>query len=38
MKKPLTIKRSVFIGNRAKYAAYALEGGKVQFFVQGDFR
>jgi len=26
----------VFIGNRAKYAAIALEGGKVQSFVQGE--
>lgn len=29
------IDRPVFIGNRAKYAAYALESGKVQKFVQG---
>ena len=34
--KTFNIKRSVFIGNRAKYAAYALETGKVQFFVQGE--
>ena len=29
------IERPVFIGNRAKYAAYALEGGKIQRFIQG---
>jgi hypothetical protein len=29
------IKKAVYIGNRAKYAAYALEGGKIQNFVQG---
>ena len=29
------IDRPVFIGNRAKYAAYALESGKIQKFVQG---
>ena len=34
--KTFNFKRPVFIGNRAKYAAYALEGGKVQFFVQGE--
>ena len=28
------IKQSVFIGNRAKYASYALEGGKLQNFIQ----
>ena len=36
VEKTFNIKRSVFIGNRAKYAAYALETGKVQFFVQGE--
>ena len=34
--KTFNFKRPVYIGNRAKYAAYALEGGKVQFFVQGE--
>ena len=34
--KTFNIKRSVFIGSKAKYAAYALETGKVQFFVQGE--
>ena len=34
--KTFNYKRSVFIGNRAKYAAYALEGGKVQYFIQGE--
>ena len=31
-----SIKKSVFIGNKAKYAVYALEGGKIQNFVQGE--
>ena len=34
--KTFNYKRSVFIGNRAKYAAYALECGKVQYFIQGE--
>ena len=34
--KTFNYKRPVFIGNRAKYAAYALEGGKVQYFIQGE--
>ena len=29
------IKKAVFIGNRATHAAYALEGGKIQNFIQG---
>tara|TARA_Y100000401_G_scaffold86483_1_gene71806 strand:- start:2026 stop:2565 length:540 start_codon:yes stop_codon:yes gene_type:complete len=33
--RTFNIKRPVFIGNRAKYAAYALEGGKIQNFIQG---
>ena len=36
--KTFNIKRSVFIGNRAKYAAYALEGGKIQNFIQGRMK
>ena len=32
--KTFNYKRPVFIGNRAKYAAYALERGKVQYFIQ----
>ena len=35
VEKTFNIKRPVFIGNRAKYAAYALEGGKIQTFIQG---
>ena len=35
VKRTFNIKRPVFIGNRAKYAAYALEGGKIQNFIQG---
>ena len=35
IKKTFNIKRPVFIGNRARYAAYALEGGKLQNFIQG---
>ena len=34
--KTFNFKRPVFIGNRAKYAAYALERGKVQVFIQGE--
>ena len=34
-KRTFNIERPVFIGNRAKYAAYALEGGKIQNFIQG---
>ena len=33
--RTFNIKRPVFIGNRAKHAAYALEGGKIQNFIQG---
>tara|TARA_A100001391_G_scaffold180076_1_gene145349 strand:- start:433 stop:972 length:540 start_codon:yes stop_codon:yes gene_type:complete len=33
--RTFNIQRPVFIGNRAKYAAYALEGGKIQNFIQG---
>ena len=33
--RTFTIKRPVFIGNRAKHAAYALERGKIQNFIQG---
>ena len=36
--KTFNIKRPVFIGNRAKYAAYALEGGKIQNFIQGRMK
>ena len=35
VEKTFNIIRPVFIGNRAKYAAYALEGGKIQNFIQG---
>jgi len=35
IKRVFDIKKSVYIGNRAKYAKYALEGGKIQYFVQG---
>ena len=34
-RRRFTIKNTVFIGNRAKHAAYALEGGKIQNFIQG---
>ncbi len=33
--KNYNYKRRVYIGNTAKYSIYALEGGKVQQFVQG---
>ena len=35
VKRVFSIKKSVYIGNKAKYAVYALEGGKIQTFVQG---
>ena len=35
IEKTFNIKKPVFIGNRARYAAYALEGGKIQNFIQG---
>ena len=34
VKRTFDLKKSVFIGNRVKYASYALEGGKIQFFIQ----
>ena len=34
-RRTFNIDRPVFIGNRAKHAAYALEGGKIQNFIQG---
>ena len=33
--KAYSYKRRVYIGNTAEYSIYALEGGKVQQFVQG---
>ena len=36
VEKTFNYKKPFFIGNRAKYAAYALEGGKVQVFIQGE--
>jgi len=33
--KNYNIKRPVYIGNTVKYAAYALESGKIQTFIQG---
>ena len=33
--RTFNIKRPVFIGNRATHAAFALESGKVQNFIQG---
>jgi len=33
--RTFNIKKTVFIGNTVKYASYALEGGKIQNFVQG---
>ena len=34
-RRTFNIDRPVFIGNRATHAAYALEGGKIQNFIQG---
>jgi len=36
IKRKFDIKRSVYIGNKAQYSLYALESGKVQFFLQGE--
>tara|TARA_A100001515_G_scaffold49244_1_gene38969 strand:- start:908 stop:1459 length:552 start_codon:yes stop_codon:yes gene_type:complete len=36
VKKTFNFKKPVFIGNRAKYAAYALENPKVATFIQGS--
>ena len=36
VKRAFNYKKAVFIGNRAKYSIYALEGGKVQSFIQGS--
>ena len=36
VKRAFNYKRPVYIGNKAKYAVYALEGGKVQSFIQGS--
>ena len=33
--RTFNIKKTVFIGNTVKYASYALEGGKIQNFIQG---
>ena len=36
VKRAFNYKRPVYIGNKAEYAVYALEGGKVQLFIQGS--
>ena len=36
IKKTFNFKKPVFIGNRARYAAYALENPKVATFIQGS--
>ena len=36
VKRAFNYKKPVFIGNKAEYAVYALEGGKVQLFIQGS--
>ena len=36
VKRVFNYKRPVYIGNRVEYAQYALEGGKVQLFIQGS--
>lgn len=36
VKRVFNYKRPVYIGNRVEYAVYALEGGKVQLFIQGS--
>ena len=36
VERAFNYKRPVYIGNRVDYAVYALEGGKVQSFIQGS--
>ena len=36
VKRAFNYTRPVYIGNRVDYAVYALEGGKVQSFIQGS--
>ena len=36
VKRAFNYKRPVYIGNKAKYSIYALEGGKLQMFIQGS--
>ena len=36
VKRVFNYNRPVYIGNRVEYAVYALEGGKVQLFIQGS--
>tara|TARA_R100000773_G_scaffold30782_1_gene26285 strand:+ start:38 stop:574 length:537 start_codon:yes stop_codon:yes gene_type:complete len=36
VKRAFNYKKPVYIGNKVKYAVYALEGGKVQQFIQGS--
>ena len=36
VRRAFNYKKAVFICNRAKYSVYALEGGKVQSFIQGS--
>ena len=36
VKRAFNYKRAVYIGNRAEYSIYALEGGKLQLFIQGS--
>ena len=36
VKRAFNYQRSVYIGNKAEYSIYALEGGKLQMFIQGS--
>ena len=36
VKRAFNYRRSVYIGNRVEYSVYALEGGKLQLFIQGS--
>ena len=36
VKRAFNYKRAVYIGNKAEYSIYALEGGKLQMFIQGS--
>ena len=36
VKRAFNYRRPVYIGNKAEYSIYALEGGKLQMFIQGS--
>jgi len=38
LRREFDFRRTVYIGNKANYAAYALEGGKVQSFLGNELK